>query len=106
MIKKLENLEDITEKPLTEKEKKKDEILKIKGIKEFKTIDMLYFGDNYTFEELNYNKIDFYIFNKESLPKILALDKRLHDIDPERYKTSINTDLKKKNEKSRKRNKR
>ena len=95
MIKKLENLEDITEKPLTEKEKKKDEILKIKGIKEFKTIDMLYFGDNYTFEELNYNKIDFYIFNKESLPKILALDKRLHDIDPERYKTSINTDLKK-----------
>ena len=95
MIKKLENLEDITEKPMTEKEKKKDEILKIKGIKEFKTIDMLYFGNNYTFEELNYNKIDFYIFNKESLPKILALDKRLHDIDPERYKTSINTDLKK-----------
>ena len=95
MIKKLENLEDINEKPMTEKEKKKDEILKIKGIKEFKTIDMLYFGDNYTFEELNYNKIDFYVFNKESLPKILALDKRLHDIDPEKYKTSINTDLKK-----------
>jgi hypothetical protein len=95
MIKKLENLEDINEKPMTEKEKKKDEILKIKGIKEFKTIDMLYFGENYTFEELNYNKIDFYVFNKESLPKILALDKRLHDIDPEKYKTSINTDLKK-----------
>ena len=97
-IKKLENLEDIDEKPekpMTENEKKKDEILKMKGIKEFKTIDMLYFGDNYTFEELNYNKIDFYIFNKESLPKILALDRRLHEIDPERYKTSINTDLKK-----------
>ena len=97
-IKKLENLEDIDEKPekpMTENEKKKDEILKMKGIKEFKTIDMLYFGDNYTFEELNYNKIDFYIFNKESLPRILALDRRLHEIDPERYKTSINTDLKK-----------
>ena len=95
MIKKLENLEDITEKPMTEKEKKKDEILKIKGIKEFQTIDNLYFGENYTFEELNYNKIDFCVFNKESLPKILALDRRLHEIDPERYKTSINTDLKK-----------
>ena len=97
-IKKLENLEDIDEKPekpMTENEKKKDEILKMKGIKEFKTIDMLYFGDNYTFEELNYNKIDFYIFNKESLPRILALDRRLHEIDPERYKTSINTELKK-----------
>ena len=95
MIKKLENLEDIDEKPMTEKEKDKDKMLKIKGIKEFKTIDMLYFGDNYTFEELNYNKIDFYIFNKESLPKLLALDKRLHEIDPEKYKTSINTELKK-----------
>ena len=95
MIKKLENLEDIDEKPMNEKEKDKDKMLKIKGIKEFKTIDMLYFGDNYTFEELNYNKIDFYVFNKESLPKLLALDKRLHEIDPERYKTSINTELKK-----------
>ena len=95
MIKKLENLEDINEKPMTEKEKNLDKIQKIKGIKEFKTIDMLYFGDNYTFEELNYNKIDFYAFNKESLPKILALDRRLHEIDPERYKTSINTELKK-----------
>ena len=70
-------------------------MLKIKGVKEFKTIDMLYFGDNYTFEELNYNKIDFYVFNKESLPKILSLDKRLHEIDPDKYKTSINTELKK-----------
>ena len=95
MIKKLENLEDIDEKPMTEKEKDKDKMLKIKGVKEFKTIDMLYFGDNYTFEELNYNKIDFYVFNKESLPKLLALDKRLHEIDPEKYKTSINTELKK-----------
>ena len=95
-IKKLENLEDIEEeKPLTDKEKAKDKMLKIKGVKEFKTIDMLYFGDNYTFEELNYNKIDFYVFNKESLPKILSLDKRLHEIDPDKYKTSINTELKK-----------
>ena len=89
------NILEKLEKPMTEKEKKKDEIMKIKGLKEFKTIDMLYFGDNYTFEELNYNKIDFYIYNKESLPKILALDKRLHELDPERYKTSINTELKK-----------
>ena len=95
MIKKLENLEDIDEKPMTEKEKKLDKIQKIKGIKEFKTIDMLYFGEDYTFQELNYNKIDFYAFNKESLPKLLALDRRLHEIDPERYKTSINTELKK-----------
>ena len=89
------NILEKLEKPMTEKEKKKDEIMKIKGLKEFKTIDMLYFGDNYTFEELNYNKIDFYVYNKESLPKILALDKRLHELDPERYKTSINTELKK-----------
>ena len=89
------NILEKLEKPMTEKEKKKDELMKIKGLKEFKTIDMLYFGDNYTFEELNYNKIDFYIYNKESLPKILALDKRLHELDPERYKTSINTELKK-----------
>ena len=94
-IKKLENLEDIDEKPMTEKEKKKDEILKMKGIKEFMTIDNLYFGENYTYEELNYKKIDFQIYNKESLPKILALDRRLHEIDPERYNTSINTELKK-----------
>ena len=94
-IKKLEKLEDIHEKPLTEKEKEKEEILKYKGLKEFKTIDALYFGDNYTFEELNYDKIDFFAFNKESLPKLLALDKRLHEIDPERYTTSINTELKK-----------
>ena len=92
-IKKLEKLEDIHEKPLTEKEK--EEILKYKGLKEFKTIDALYFGDNYTFEELNYDKIDFFAYNKESLPKLLALDKRLHEIDPERYTTSINTELKK-----------
>ena len=89
------NILEKLEKPMTEKEKKKDELMKIKGLKEFKTIDMLYFGDNYTFEELNYNKIDFYVYNKESLPKILALDKRLHELDPERYKTSINTELKK-----------
>ena len=94
-IKKLENLEDIDEKPMTEKEKKKDEILKMKGVKEFMTIDNLYFGENYTYEELNYKKIDFQIYNKESLPKILALDRRLHEIDPERYNTSINTELKK-----------
>ena len=94
-IKKLEKLEDIHEKPLTEKEKEKEEILKYKGLKEFKTIDALYFGDNYTFEELNYDKIDFFAYNKESLPKLLALDKRLHEIDPERYTTSINTELKK-----------
>ena len=94
-IKKLEKLEDIREKPMTEKEKEKEEILKYKGLKEFKTIDALYFGDDYTFEELNYNKIDFFAYNKESLPKILALDRRLHEIDPERYKTSINTELKK-----------
>ena len=94
-IKKLEKLEDIHEKPLSEKEKEKEEILKYKGLKEFKTIDALYFGDNYTFEELNYDKIDFFAYNKESLPKLLALDKRLHEIDPERYKTSINTELKK-----------
>ena len=55
----------------------------------------LYFGENYTYEELNYKKIDFQIYNKESLPKILALDRRLHEIDPERYNTSINTELKK-----------
>ena len=94
-IKKLEKLEDIHEKPLSEKEKEKEEILKYKGLKEFKTIDALYFGDNYTFEELNYDKIDFFAYNKESLPKLLALDKRLHEIDPERYTTSINTELKK-----------
>ncbi len=94
-IKKLEKLEDIHEKPLTEKEKEKEEILKYKGLKEFKTIDALYFGDNYTFEELNYDKIDFFAYNKESLPKLLALDKRLHEIDSERYTTSINTELKK-----------
>lgn len=94
-IKKLEKLEDIREKPMTEKEKEKEEILKYKGLKEFKTIDALYFGDDYTFEELNYDKIDFFAYNKESLPKILALDRRLHEIDPERYKTSINTELKK-----------
>ena len=94
-IKKLEKLEDITEKPMSEKEKEKDEILKYKGLKEFKTIDALYFGENYTFEELNYDKIDFFAYNKESLPKLLALDKRLHEIDPERYNTSINTELKK-----------
>ena len=80
---------------MNEKEKQKEEILKYKGLKEFKTIDALYFGDNYTFEELNYDKIDFFAYNKESLPKLLALDKRLHEIDPERYKTSINTELKK-----------
>ena len=80
---------------MSEKEKEKDEILKYKGLKEFKTIDALYFGDNYTFEELNYDKIDFFAYNKESLPKLLALDKRLHEIDPERYNTSINTELKK-----------
>ena len=94
-IKKLEKLEDISEKPMTEKEKQKDEILKFKGLKEFKTIDTLYFGDNYTFEELNYGKIDFFAYNKESLPKLLELDRRLHEIDPERYNTSINTELKK-----------
>ena len=94
-IKKLEKLEDISEKPMSEKEKEKDEILKFKGLKEFKTIDTLYFGDNYTFEELNYDKIDFFAYNKESLPRLLALDRRLHEIDPERYKTSINTELKK-----------
>ena len=94
-IKKLEKLEDISEKPMTEKEKQKDEILKFKGLKEFKTIDTLYFGDNYTFEELNYDKIDFFAYNKESLPKLLELDRRLHEIDPERYNTSINTELKK-----------
>ena len=94
-IKKLEKLEDIDEKPMSEKEKQKDEILKYKGLKEFKTIDTLYFGDNYTFEELNYDKIDFFAYNKESLPKLLALDRRLHEIDPERYTTSINTELKK-----------
>ena len=94
-IKKLEKLEDISERPMTEKEKQKDEILKFKGLKEFKTIDTLYFGDNYTFEELNYGKIDFFAYNKESLPKLLELDKRLHEIDPERYNTSINTELKK-----------
>ena len=93
-IKKLEKLEDISEKQMNEKEKQKEEILKYKGLKEFKTIDALYFGDNYTFEELNYDKIDFFAYNKESLPKLLALDKRLHEIDPERYKTSINTELK------------
>ena len=94
-IKKLEKLEDISERPMTEKEKQKDEILKFKGLKEFKTIDTLYFGDNYTFEELNYGKIDFFAYNKESLPKLLELDRRLHEIDPERYNTSINTELKK-----------
>ena len=94
-IKKLEKLEDISEKQKSEKEKEKDEILKFKGLKEFKTIDTLYFGDNYTFEELNYDKIDFFAYNKESLPRLLALDRRLHEIDPERYKTSINTELKK-----------
>ena len=94
-IKKLEKLEDISEKPMSEKEKQKDEILKFKGLKEFKTIDTLYFGDNYTFEELNYDKIDFFAYNKESLPKLLELDRRLHEIDPERYNTSINTELKK-----------
>ena len=94
-IKKLEKLEDISEKPMSEKEKQKEEILKYKGLKEFKTIDTLYFGDNYTFEELNYDKIDFFAYNKESLPKLLALDKKLHEIDPEKYKTSINTELKK-----------
>ena len=94
-IKKLEKLEDISERPMTEKEKQKDEILKFKGLKEFKTIDTLYFGDNYTFEELNYGKIDFFAYNKESLPKLLELDRRLNEIDPERYNTSINTELKK-----------
>ena len=94
-IKKLEKLEDLNEKPMSEKEKEKEEILKFKGLKEFKTIDALYFGDNYTFEELNYDKIDFFAYNKESLPRLLALDKRLHEIDPEKYKTSINTELKK-----------
>ena len=94
-IKKLEKLEDISDKQMSEKEKQKEEILKYKGLKEFKTIDTLYFGDNYTFEELNYDKIDFFAYNKESLPKLLALDKRLHEIDPEKYNTSINTELKK-----------
>ena len=94
-IKKLENLEDIKEKPMTEKEKKKDEILKLKGIKEFKTIDELYFPEDYTYEELNYDKIDFFAYNKDSLKKLLALDKKLHEIDPVKYNTSINTELKK-----------
>ena len=93
-IKKLEKLEDIQEKPMSEREKIKEDILKYKGLKEFKTIDTLYFGDNYTFEELNYDKIDFCAFEKKSLPKLLALDRRLHEIDPERYNTSINTVLK------------
>ena len=91
----MEKLEDINEKQISEKEKQKEEILKYKGLKEFKTIDTLYFGDNYTFEELNYDKIDFFAYNKESLPKLLALDRRLHEIDPYRYNTSINTELKK-----------
>ena len=91
----MEKLEDISDKQMSEKEKQKEEILKYKGLKEFKTIDTLYFGDNYTFEELNYDKIDFFAYNKESLPKLLALDKRLHEIDPEKYNTSINTELKK-----------
>ena len=94
IIKKLENLEDIREKPMSEREKIKEDILKYKGLKEFKTIDTLYFGDNYTFEELNYDKIDFCIIEKKSLPKLLALDRRLHEIDPKRYNTSINTILK------------
>ena len=79
-----ENNEEIESKDEKEEKGNKTEKKEIKKIeeKEFKTIDALYFGDDYTFEELNYDKIDFFAYNKESLPKILALDRRLHEIDP------------------------
>ena len=106
VIKKLENLEDIEENKEDQKEedKKKYDNLKVKKPTqkiennkevEYKTIDTLYFGDDYTFEELNYDKIDFHVYNKDSIKKLLHLDKKLHEIDPERYNTSINTELKK-----------
>ena len=65
------------------------------GIKEYKTIDTLYFGDDYTYEDLNYDKIDFCVYEKDSIKKLLELDRKLHALDPERYNTSINTELKK-----------
>ena len=109
VIKKLENLEDIEEN--NKEDQKEEDIKKYDNLNvkkntqkkekenskedEYKTIDTLYFGDDYTFEELNYDKIDFHVYNKDSIKKLLKLDKKLHEIDPERYNTSINTELKK-----------
>lgn len=78
-----------------EEEKKNKKEQKKNEIKEYKTIDKLYFGDDYTFEDLNYDKIDFNAYKSETIKKLLELDKRLHKIDPVRYNTSINTELKK-----------
>ena len=78
-----------------ENRKNEEEKKKQKEIKDYKTIDTLYFGDNYTFEELNYDKIDFCAYNKDSIKKLLELDRKLNKIDPKRYTTSINTELKK-----------
>ena len=91
-IKKLENLESIDE---NEEQKDNNIINETSKPNEFKTIDTLYFGENYTYEDLNYDKIDFYAYDKDSIRKILDLDRRLHEIDPIKYNTSINTELKK-----------
>ena len=88
IINKVDKQEEEKQKQLNQNQKKQFEI------KEFKTIDSLYFGENYTFEELNYDKIDFTAFEPSSIKKLLALDRRLHELDPERYTTSINTELK------------
>lgn len=82
-------------KRIDEEEEKKNKEQKKNEIKEYKTIDKLYFGDDYTFEDLNYDKIDFSAYKSETIKKLLELDKRLHKIDPVRYNTSINTELKK-----------
>ncbi len=102
-IKKLENLEEIEENKNEEEKKENKENKENKEIidddktkpKETKTIDTLYFGENYTFEDLNYDKIDFFVYEKDSIKRLLELDRRLHKIDPIRYNTSINTELKK-----------
>ena len=101
-IKKLENLEEIEEENKNEKEKEKKENKENNEITnektkttEYKTIDALYFGENYTFEDLNYDKIDFFVYEKDSIKRLLELDRQLNKIDPVRYNTSINTELKK-----------
>ena len=66
-IKKLENLEEIEENKNEEEKKEIKENNENINDKtkptEYKTIDSLYFGENYTFEDLNYDKIDFFVFS-------------------------------------------
>ncbi len=98
-IKKLENLEEIEENKNEEEKKEIKENNETINDKtkpnEYKTIDSLYFSENYTFEDLNYDKIDFFVYQKDSIKRLLELDRQLNKIDPVRYNTSINTELKK-----------